>query len=55
MKNKLKYLFFLILGLFFLPSTFAFEFKTFNGDPEEVEVVSSKEYNGATYYYKRIS
>ena len=55
MKNKLKYLFLLILGLFFIPSTFAFELKTFNGDPEEVEVVSSKEYNGVTYYYKRIS
>ena len=55
MKNKLKYFFLLVLVLFFLPSTFAFELKTFNGDPEEVEVVSSKEYNGATYYYKRIS
>lgn len=55
MKNKLKYFFLLVLVLFFLPSTFAFELKTFNGDPEEVEVVSSKEYNGITYYYKRIS
>ena len=55
MKNKLKYFFVLVLGLFFIPSTFAFELKTFNGDPEEVEVVSSKEYNGTTYYYKRIS
>lgn len=55
MKNKLKYLFLLILGLLFLPSTFAFEFKTFNVDPKEVEVVSSKEYNGNKYYYKRIS
>ena len=55
MKNKLKYLFLLILGLFFIPSTYAFELKNFNDNPEEVEVVSSKEYNGATYYYKRIS
>ena len=55
MKNKLKYLFLLILGLFFLPSTYAFDLKTFNWDAEEVEVVSSKEYNGAAYYYKRIS
>lgn len=55
MKNKLKYLFLLILGLFFLPSTYAFDLKTFNWDAEGVEVVSSKEYNGATYYYKRIS
>ena len=55
MKNKLKYLILFILGLCFIPSTFAFELKTFSGDPEEVEVVSSKEYNGATYYYKRIS
>lgn len=53
--NKLKYLFLLVLGLFFIPSTFAFELKTFNWDAEEVEVVSSKEYNGTTYYYKRIS
>lgn len=55
MKNKLKYLFLLVLGLFFIPSTFAFELKNFNDNPEEVEVVSSKEYNGTTYYYKRIS
>lgn len=53
--NKLKYLFLLVLGLFFIPSTFAFEFKTFNVDPKEVEVVSSKEYNWVNYYYKRIS
>ncbi|MFC2695978.1 MAG: hypothetical protein ACFN4U_02935 [Candidatus Absconditicoccaceae bacterium] len=55
MKNKLKYFFVLVLVLFFIPSTYAFELKNFNGDPEEVEVVSSKEYNGITYYYKRIS
>lgn len=55
MKNKLKYLFLLILGLLFLSSTYAFDLKTFNWDAEEVEVVSSKEYNGTTYYYKRIS
>lgn len=55
MKNKLKYFFVLVLALFFIPLTYAFELKTFNGDPEEVEVVSSKEYNGTTYYYKRIS
>lgn len=53
--NKLKYFILLILGLCFIPSTFAFELKTFSADPEEVEVVSSKEYNGAIYYYKRIS
>jgi hypothetical protein len=45
MKNKLKYFILLILGLCFIPSTFAFELKNFNDNPEEVEVVSSKEYN----------
>ena len=53
--NKLKYFILLILGLCFIPSTFAFELKNFNDNPEEVEVVSSKEYNWANYYYKRIS